>query len=494
MSKEASRGVRSVGQLVSGRFAAQAVLLVSAFLIPRHLGAETYGHYVAWMAIVAIVRSGVSLGIPMVEVRFLAPLWAREDRAEAVRLGSTIWIAKLGLSLLGGLLVISWVALSPELSLGLGLAAALGFMAFLNYVNEGAISLLLPLGRVGSLSVFLVIRAALTLVAVLVGFSMMGLAGVVWGLVGLYFLLALASWRGLTNVAALSLRDFRWASLSRYMPFALAVYVGTVAWAVQGQFSIYAVAKWATSEQAGYLGLTLQFYAFVQVLFLSGKRALTPILAELESQGDERRLCRWGESMLRYSIAVSSVVLIGWVFVGRDVIHLVFSDAFLPVYQSATMILVCSLFFCAAESCSILLYIRGHARLASANLVLYAVLTVLGVGWALQGQDSGTVFRVSMVYVAAAVTYAATTYLSLAMASGMRLPLARSAFLMLPVATSSAALWDAPVGVRVVILLTVLGSYAALAIGLGLLPRSELQTLLSRIRVELRGLTALGSR
>ncbi|MCP4655057.1 MAG: hypothetical protein GY856_06515, partial [bacterium] len=68
MSREAEHGIRYVVRLTTGRFAAQVVLVVSAFIIPRVMGAQSYGQYAAWLAMIAILRSASTLGLPMVEV------------------------------------------------------------------------------------------------------------------------------------------------------------------------------------------------------------------------------------------------------------------------------------------------------------------------------------------------------------------------------------------------------------------------------------------
>ena len=43
----ARRGTRNVAAMTAGRLAIHAVLVVSAFVIPRALGAESYGRYAA---------------------------------------------------------------------------------------------------------------------------------------------------------------------------------------------------------------------------------------------------------------------------------------------------------------------------------------------------------------------------------------------------------------------------------------------------------------
>ncbi|MCP4571825.1 MAG: hypothetical protein GY838_05680, partial [bacterium] len=327
---------------------AQVVLVVSAFIIPRVMGAQSYGQYAAWLAMIAILRSASTLGLPMVEVRFLAPLWRLGQRVAALRLGSTIWTVKLVLAVVGGGAVMIWLELTPRLAGELDLVLVLGLLALLNYAHEAAISFYLPFGHVGTLAGFLLARALLTLVVVVACFPVGGLWGVATGLTALYGGLFALSWVFLRRMAPLGLRGFHWPSLRPHAAFSLAAWVGTLAWMVQAQFSIYAVANWVTREEAAYLGLTLQFYGFLQLIFLTARRALTPVLSELHTAGQSERLRYWGELMMRYTVAASCVSALAWALVGDEVIRILLTDAFLPVHRSATIILVCVLFYCGA--------------------------------------------------------------------------------------------------------------------------------------------------
>lgn len=482
MSREAEHGIRYAVTLTTGRLASQIILLASALVLPRFLGADAYGLYLAWMAVIAMLRAGTSFGLPMVEVRFLAPLWRLDRRDEALALGSTIWMSKLVLAVVGGLGVVLWFVLSPELVSGPWLVASLALVGVLSFIHESAISLYLPLGRVGTLSFFLMARAFLTLVAVLGAYAWGGLEAVAWALVLLYGALAAAAWVFLHRTAPFTPSRFRWSSLAGHVPFSLAVYVGTVAWTVQGQFSIYAVAAWATVEQAAYLGLTLQGYGFLQTVFFSAKRALTPVLSQIEAEGQTERLRHWGDVMVRYSVAASVLLILGWTLLGRDVVRFALGHEFEPVYRSAAIVLICILFSCFAECCAVLLYIRGRARVASTNLLLYAAITVGGVFQALQGDEAGTADRVAVAYAVAALVYGLSSYLTLGFSGRIWLPLRRAALLALPAMIVAATAWEAGFYWRVLALSGLLAAYGSAAVGFGLLPADEVVNILRRAR------------
>lgn len=474
MSREAARGLESVAKLTGGRFAAQLILLVAAVVIPRLLGAEAYGIYAAWMAVVAIGGGFAMLGLPMVETRYLAPLWSLGERPAALALGSTIWTLKLALSVAAGAGVALWLATSPRLEANPLVILWVGLLAFALYAHEAAVSLYLPLHRVGTLSLFVLLRAALTLPVVVLSFKAGGLVGVAAGMAALYVVLWLLSWRVLLGIAALGPRGFQWATLRPYVAFSLAAFAANVAWRVQGHFSIYALANWVTPREAAFLALALQLYNFLQLLLLSARRALTPILAEMETRGESSRVQEWGDLMMRWTAAVITVAALGWALVGGEVVALVFTGAFAPVHPTAALILLCALLYGCAESCNMLLYVQGRAQHAAFTMAVYAVVTIAGLLLALRGPDLGSAQRTALAYTVAALVYFAVSYLVLERASNVRMPIGRTVVLALPAfAAPTMAAWEAPLSMRLAALVAALALYGVAALGLKLLPLEE---------------------
>ena len=139
----ARRGAGNLTTMLSGRLASQIVLVVSAFIIPRVLGAENFGQYAAVMAVIAIAQTLSSFGLPMVEIRELPPLRSGSDPALAVELGSTIWVTRLILSAIAGAAALVWLAASQELVGASSILIPLGLLAFLRSAYEASRSQLL---------------------------------------------------------------------------------------------------------------------------------------------------------------------------------------------------------------------------------------------------------------------------------------------------------------------------------------------------------------
>ena len=472
---EAERGVRNLVTMIFGRLATQVVMIASAIVIPRTLGSEGYGLFAALMAVVAIVQTGSALGLPTVEVRFLAPLWRRPERGGALALASTIWIARLGLSVVGGTAVGLWLSATSELALALGLCALLGAFALGRIALEATKSLMLPLGHVGKLAAIDFARAAFTLPIVVALYPRFGLVGVFAGLtllqVGL-FGVALCVLRRIAKVGPAS---FRWSSLRPHVGFSAATFVGALSGMFQAQFAIFAVASWVTREEAGYLGISVQAYTLLQGLYLSARRALMPHLSELQTEGQDARLAHWGGVMMRYSAAALGVLVVLWALLGGHVVHWVFTDAFAPVYECTTLILLATTFFCCAGSCNGLLFVRELPRIGSTNTLLYAIATVLGIVWVLGGDRDGASLRIAGVYAVAAVLFFACAYTSLGFFGHLWLPLRRTLLLLLPTLLAwPAFIWEADLAERAGAACAFVAAYAVYAVVLKLLPAEEI--------------------
>jgi O-antigen/teichoic acid export membrane protein len=280
-----------------------------------------------------------------------------------------------------------------------------------------------------------------------------------------------------------------WPALRPHLAYSTAAFVGSVSAMFQSQFGVYAAANWVTHAEAAWLAVAAQIYGLLQVVYITGRRALVPLLSELEAGGQTRRLTQWGGIMLRYGTAFTSPVIVLWALLGRDLVRVALTDAFAPVYGPTAWILASVMFYCAAASCNGLLYVRGRAARASANVLIYALTTAAGLAVALRWPEQGAALRIAMACAAAAALFFADAYVSLARAGGIFLPLRRTLFLMAPALLAlPAAGLEAGGAVRVAVAALFLAAYAGLAIRLRWLPARELREILQTLaRARRRG-------
>ncbi len=253
---------------------------------------------------------------------------------------------------------------------------------------------------------------------------------------------------------------------------------------VQSQFSIYAVAVWVTRTEAGILAFTLQIHAFLRTFVGTAQLSLMPILSELESGEQRQRLRYWGGAMMRYGVALATLICVGWALTGGAIIRYLLTDSFAPAHRSGVVILLGLIFFTAASAANTLLYVRGLATLASLNSALHALITVGGLFLLRALGKETTALQVSWIYAVAAASYCASSLLSLGLKGRIWLPVRRSLLLMLPGLAAWPILdleWGLPARLAAAALF--LAVYPLLASRSGLLPSSEVRS----IRRALRG-------
>jgi len=477
------RGARNLLVMSAGRVATHAVLILSALWIPRALGAGPYGQYAAVFALVQILVVLSAAGLPLVESRQLAPRW-RQERSNALELASTIWICRLGLAGVAGVLASLWLWATPTLGMGSLMCLLIALLCASRAAAEATRSLFLAIGRAGTLVLLDLVRAGLTLPLVLAGFAWAGLSGVFITLSLLYVMLLATGTGLLMRAAPLRPRCFRFASLSPHLRASFAYFVGSLATIVQVQLSVVILAAHAPAREAGYLAFGLQFFVFVQGLLMTANRALFPLLAELESGGETRRLAYWGGLMMRYSIPFLVFGLLGWTLLGESLIRWTLTEAFLPVYSCGIWMLVAALFYAGGSIANGLLYIRGHTGLAALQLVAYAFVTLTGIFVTLlEEPGEGVATRISTVYALSSSLYFAGAHFSLLRASDLRLPWKHTLFAMSPALLCWPLVhWQASLGIRAGTLLALGAAGAALAARTGLVPTHELREIRRLIR------------
>lgn len=480
---QAQRGAHNLLVMGTGRLATQVVLVMSAFLIPRMLGADGYGAFAALMALISIVQTGCAFGFPTVEVRFLAPLWRLNNRNEAEVLASSIWSMRLGLAVLGSLLVVVWIQSSPGLDIPPALGALLAGFALLRFSLEATKSLLLPLGRVGSLAALDFWRAALTLPCILFLYPGFGLFGTFAGLTVLHGILLVVARVRLRGLGPIRARRFRITSLQPHLAYAATSFGSALAGMMQVQFAVFALANWVTRTEAGYLGIAVQLYGLLQVLFISARRSIMPQLSELQNLGQNDRLAYWGGLMMRYSAWLLTTLAVAWALLGEFVVRWFLTDAFAPVYPCAIWILVASTLFCCGASCNGLLFIRDLPRVGASNTAAFAAATGVGLLWGVSGDAAGAALRIAGVYAFASAFFFAIAYLSLGWKGRLWLPLGRTLVLLTPLGlTWPASALDLEPMLALTAALVFSVVYFGLAVALRVLPLDEVREILSNFR------------
>ncbi len=484
----ATRGASNLVKIVTGHAATSVVLILSGLVIPRVLGVANYGRFAAVLAVVAILVAASSCGLHSVEVRYLAPMWRGQDRSGLVKLASSVWAARLITGAVSGVVAFIWLIGSTKLGLDFGLCLMLGLFCFLRCAYEATSSLMLPAGHAGKMSGFELVRASLTLLVVTGLFWWFDLNAVFAGLVILSALLALAAIVVMLRILPLQIRQFRWSVLRPYLGYSSSAFVGMLSGILYVQLSIYVVATCVAPLEAGLLAVAMNLYALARSFFLAARRALLPLLGEMEARGEIERIRHWGSLIMRYGTAAACLMAVSWAFIGQSLIRWCLTEAFLPVYPCVAVILVSGIFFCCAASCNGLLFIRNRAGIAAGNLVIHTAIFVAGLFLVIRAEGPGTALRICGVYVGATALFGVCAYMSLARWGGIQLPLRRTMLLIVPATMVWPVLtWESSLVLHWAGLAIFLLLYWGFATLFKLLPVDEVRRLLYLARRSVQG-------
>jgi O-antigen/teichoic acid export membrane protein len=374
-----------------------------------------------------------------------------------------------------------WISASTSIPGARELSLLIGTAALWRYCAEATRSQLLPVGRPGMTALFEFVRSLLPMLCVAVMFDRSGLKGVFGLLACGYAILFFATFRILTR--RITIRPFHYglSALRPHIGFGLSNYVGTLAGTLQAQLCVYAAATLVTSNEAAYLGLSVQLFMLMQGIYLAARQALMPLLAFMEHKEEIKRMRYWGGLMMRYSAAGGCLIAVSWALIGPETIHLLLTDSYAPVYPCAIATAAAATFYGCAASCNGLMYMRGFSWAASATQVLYAIVTVCVMLVVIGGSPEGASYRIACVYAASALIFWIVAYAMLAATTGLWLPLRRTIILLLPLLLA----WAVPslqwsFTTRLFVLLVFLIAYPLGVVAGRLLPRSELHEIIGR--------------
>jgi len=112
--------------------------------------------------------------------------------------------------------------------------------------------------------------------------------------------------------------------------------------------------------------------------------------------------------------------------IGRELIDLVWSPTYRPVFGPIAVILVSHIFLFSGALFEALLNLHGRAAIASLNMLGFTIATLAGTGMVLAADSAWIALWVAGVQAAAAGLYAMTGYLTLGLKKGIWLPIGRA--------------------------------------------------------------------
>jgi O-antigen/teichoic acid export membrane protein len=472
----AADAVNQMSVLATGRLMTHAILLVSAVLIPRIMGVEAFGLYAGLMAVVAILDSAATGGLQMAELRYFAPMWRDGDRPFAIKVGSTLWTARLFLSTVAGGVAVVWLGWLSDLAIDWTLALLVALFLTLRAALEATRHLFLSVQRAMIMVTLDVGKAVLVLVVVLAAFDEFGLEGVFSFLgIGTGVMLIVAA-TVLFRTAPLNPKEFSFERLRPYLRFSVNTLAGSLAWAAQAQFATFAVASWVSLDEAAVVGVTVQVYVFFQTLIITVRAAVVPVMADFYESRQHERLKTWGEILLRWGTAAGVIGVASWALLGDQLLRVLPTD-FEPVHESGTIILASVVFLGGAAVCNGFLYAAGHAGPASLNRGVFAGITIVSLVALITASQEVTALQVSWIYLGASVVFLVSTYIAMGARLHIWLSLRGALLLWAPLVPAVfLGWWSGPVLARSIALAVYIALFLIWGTALGALPLHELAT------------------
>jgi O-antigen/teichoic acid export membrane protein len=380
-TQDASVTSRNLSAVLVMRIAQIPFLLLFAILVPRMMGAETYGQFALLIAIVTMLGSFVNLGIGDIFGRFVPEVQARDGSMGVKKLASNFLAFKTLFSL--AVLAVIVPALH-YVYLGSVPAASFIFVALIVLVVDWAsvfFSLLFGQNRLVRYSVRDPLRRALSLVLILLLFPRFGLLGALFStlLVDFAILLLGAHW----TKASLSLRELRFniAFLKPYLGFGITVYLAWFImnlWQRTGNVLIHHMTQ--DSREVAYFDIANQFFLLALSITIIVLNSLIPMFSKFIAAGQEQKIHEWSNRLLRYMLIMNMLGFGAMAFLAGDLIPLLIGQEFSRVSPNAIMLLL-AIFpavFVQIGFVYALVY-KKPARFLYALLVAYGVFTVVSL-------------------------------------------------------------------------------------------------------------------
>ena len=311
------------------RMAQFPFLALFVLLVPRMMGAETYGIFAFYISLVTIIGSMVNLGVGDTFGRFIPQLQAETEQGLVEKLVSNFLVIKT-------LVTLTVVAvLTPVLfQLYAGdvtwpLFAILAAIVIVVDWESVVYSLLFGQNRLLAFSVKEPLRRALSLGLIIWLFPQFGLLGALGStlLVEVAMLVLGCYWTRHTLRRTKPGIDIRF--LKPYLKFGFNVYLIWFllnVWQRLGNIMIERLT--GDPSQIAYFDIANQFFLIIISVTVMVINSLIPIFSTFQATGNVDRIQLWSRRIVKYMTIVNVMVVAGVLFLGSDLIPLLIGQDF----------------------------------------------------------------------------------------------------------------------------------------------------------------------
>jgi O-antigen/teichoic acid export membrane protein len=331
MIKEAQITVRNVGLLIVQRGANIAGGMLIALLIPRFMGPDTFGRYSLMTSLSTWFVIFSSLSSAQVMSRFVPQMVIAKDTARIKKFLGNLLTARLTNGLLAAAMYLVFTALwFRELD-----TIALVFIAIsvcIHTTGKLLFAFFLGLNQAARWGMGEILRQWLTVILLIPGFYFGGLRGACLGLMLTELLVVLVGiWWAAPYLSWSNLRlDMPY--LSPYLRFSLSFFASNLLLTIS-MLSGELLVRIASGDyaQVAYFGLAYKAYLVAGQAFWQPTMAFAPLLSSLLTQEKTEEIKRWIERLLKCTTIIGVIATFGALFLGHNLVPLVFGSAYLSV-------------------------------------------------------------------------------------------------------------------------------------------------------------------
>ncbi|MBA2564297.1 MAG: oligosaccharide flippase family protein, partial [Gemmatimonadetes bacterium] len=337
--REASSTTRNLSSVLLLKVMQYPFVVLFVVLVPRLMGAETYGRYALFTSLLAILVSLTNLGLTEIFGRFVPELRERGDGV--ARLASNLLALKLVVD------VCTAAAAYPVLRLAYGehlmpeYALLLCAAMLAAGLSSTAFALVFGLNQLGRYAFGDPLRKALGLGLVLVLFRAYGLPGALLSLLLVEIVLgALYFYWVRREFHREHLRVDR-AFLTPYLRFGFLFYVAwglLTIWQRLGNALIDLLTH--DSREVALFDMPNQLFSITSAFTLVLISALIPVFTNLLLTGKEAKLIAWSASMAKYTAILCTVIFGSFLIAGRELIPIVIGPDFEQMFPNAVLLLL----------------------------------------------------------------------------------------------------------------------------------------------------------
>ena len=374
------------GQLLRGGVGSLAVKLGSTLLnvilavvLARTLGAEGFGIYSFVFALITILAIPAQMGLPNLVVRETAKAQAHEDWSliKGLWRWSTLMALAMSVALMvlggvaawlfatrlpdGGLVVFYWgLILIPLVALGNLRGAALRGLRHVvqgqlpEFILRPAFLILLVLGAHFGLSTH----------ALSASDAMMlhALASLIAFVIGAWLLLR-------ARPAALLSEPGSKSHPRAWLASALPLALFTGVQVVNMNVGLVTTGMLSSNEEVGFLRIALQGATLVSLGLAAANMVASPYIAQMIESRDLERLQSFLTYTARIVTIISIPIIVAYVFLGKELISIVFGRTFSPAYVPLIILVFGQLWNSIMSSNDVLLNMAGRERIAVRGVI-----------------------------------------------------------------------------------------------------------------------------